>query len=147
MKRMGVLGGMSAQATIDFEARVHQAAQRLLPQHWNSGYPPMLVWYHRHAPMRVTDDGRPILPMQLDPRLLDAAAWLGKASDFLVIPCNSAHVGLAEITRAAGCPVLSMVEVTLDDVRRRGWQRVGVLGFHGAPPQQLPLRLPHHVLG
>jgi aspartate racemase len=142
MKRMGVLGGVSPQATIDFEARVHRIAQRLVPPHWNRGYPPMVVWYHRHPPMRVTEDNRPIVPMQIDPRLLDGAAWLGKARDFLVIPCNSAHVGAAEIERAAGCPVLSMVTVTLDEVARRGWRRVGVLGFHAAPPLYIdPLRL------
>jgi aspartate racemase len=141
MKRMGVLGGISAQATMDFEARVHRASQRLLPQHWNAGYPPMLVWYHRRLPMRVGDDGRPITPREVDPRLVDAAAWLGKAVDFLVIPCNGAHVGLAQIAAAAGCPVLSMIDVTLDEVARRGWQHVGVLGFSGAPLVYLdPLR-------
>jgi aspartate racemase len=141
LKRMGVLGGMSAQATTDFEARVHRVSQRLLPQHHNGGYPPMIVWYHRHLPMRLGEDGRPLVPMQVDPRLLEAAAWLGKASDFLVIPCNSAHVGLAEIAQAAGCPVLSMIDVTLEEVARRAWRRVGVLGFHGAPPLYVaPLR-------
>jgi aspartate racemase len=101
----------------------------------------MLVWYHRRLPMRRGDDGLPILPMALDPPLLDAAAWLGKAADFLVIPCNAAHVGLAQIAAAAGCPVLSMIDVTLDEVARRGWQRVGILGFNGAPLVYLdPLR-------
>jgi aspartate racemase len=141
MKRMGVLGGVSAQATMDFETRVHRAAQCLLPQHWNGGYPPMLVWYHRGLPIRFAADGQPVTPMQVDPGLLDAAAWLGKGSDFLVVPCNSAHVGLAQIADAAGCPVLSMIAVTLDEVARRGWERVGVLGFNGAPPPYLdPLR-------
>jgi aspartate racemase len=134
MRRIGVLGGISAQATMDFEARVHRVCQRLVPQDWNAGYPPMVVWYHRHLPVRLDDDGRPIVPMQVDPRLVDAAAWLGKAVDFLVIPCNAAHVGLAEISRVAGCPVLSMIDHTLDEVARRGWRRVGVLGFHAAPP-------------
>ena len=61
--------------------------------------------------------------------------------DFVVIPCNAAHVGLAEIRRAAGCPVVSMIDVTLDDVARRGWRRVGVLGFRAAPLMYVdPLR-------
>jgi aspartate racemase len=134
MKRIGVLGGMSPQATMDFEARVHRLCQALVPQHWNAGYPPMLVWYHRRLPVRLDGDGRPILPMQVDPELVGAAAWLGKAVDFLVIPCNAAHVGLAEITSAAGCPVVSMIDATLNDVTRRGWRRGGVLGFRAAPP-------------
>jgi aspartate racemase len=134
MKRIGVLGGMSPQATMDFETRVHRLSQQLVPQRWNAGYPPMIVWYHRRLPVRVGADGRPIVPMQVDPHLVEAAAWLGKGVDFIVIPCNAAHVGLTAIGDAAGCPVLSMIDVTVDDVARRGWQRVGVLGFNGAPP-------------
>ena len=141
MKRIGVLGGISAQATMDFEARVHRWAQRLAPQQWNDGYPPMVVWYHRGMPVRIGADGRPLLPMELDPGLADGAAWLGRAADFLVIPCNTAHIGLAEIAKAAGCPVLSMVDVTLDEVARRRCRRVGVTGFSAASPLYLePLR-------
>jgi aspartate racemase len=134
MKRMGVLGGISAQATMDFEARVHQISQRLVPQEFNAGYPPMVVWYHRRLPICLGADGRPLVPMQVDPQLIEAAAWLGKGVDFLVIPCNAAHVGLAEIRDAAGCPVLSMIDAALEEVARRGWRRVGVLGFRTAPP-------------
>lgn len=138
---MGVLGGISPQATIDFEARVHRVSQRLVPQSWNSGYPPMVVWYHRRLPIRVGDDGTPLIPRQVDPQLVEAAAWLGRAADFLVIPCNAAHIGLDEIREAAGRPVLSMIDVTLDDVVRRRCTRVGVLGFGGASPLYLdPLR-------
>ena len=133
MKRFGVLGGMSAQATMDFEARVHRVSQELVPQDWNRGYPPMVVWYHRRLPVRTGADGRPVLPMEIDPELVEAAAWLGKGVDFLVIPCNAAHLGLTAIQQAAGCPVLSMIEVTVDEVARRGGRPVGVLGFNGAP--------------
>ena len=141
MKTVGVLGGMSPQATMDFEARVHQLSQQLIPQRWNAGYPPMVVWYHRRLPMRVAADDRAIVPMEIDPQLVEAAAWLGKSVDFLVIPCNAAHIGLAAIAKAAGCPVLSMIDAALDEVTRRGWRRVGVLGFKGAPPLYVdPLR-------
>jgi aspartate racemase len=141
MKRVGVLGGISAQATMDFEARVHRVAQRLLPQQWNAGYPTMVVYYHRRLPIRVDDDGRPLLPREIDPQLLETAAWLGRQVDFLVMPCNAAHVGVADLEKAAGCPVLSMIDVAVDEVARRGWQHVGVLGFAGAPAIYLdPLR-------
>jgi len=133
MKRIGVLGGISAQATMDFEARVHRVSQRLIPQHWNRGYPPMVVWYHRRPPIRVHDDGRPWEPREIDPELVEAARWLGKAVDFIVIPCNAAHVGVAAVREAAGCPVLSMIDLAIDDVARRGCRRVGVTGFAGAP--------------
>lgn len=133
MKRMGVLGGVSAQATMDFEARVHRISQRLIPQRLNEGYPPMVVWYHRRPPIRMGADGRPVVPREIDPGMVEAARWLGKAVDFLVIPCNAAHVGIDAVREAAGCPVLSMVDVTLDEIARRGCRRVGVTGFAGAP--------------
>jgi len=133
MQRIGVLGGISPQATMDFETQVHRVAQRLIAQDWNRGYPRMVVWYHRDLPIRVDGDGRPVVPRQIAPGLLEGAAWLGKAADFVVIPCNSAHVGVREVAAAAGCPVLSMVDVALDEVSRRGWRRVGVLGFGGPP--------------
>ncbi len=134
MKRMGVLGGMSAQATIDFEARVHRCAQRLIGQDWNRGYPPMVVWYHRDLPVRRGPDGQMLEPRQIDPQLVEAAARLAPLVDFLVMPCNAAHVGLAELREATGRPVLSMIDVVLDEIVGRGHRRVGVLGARGAPP-------------
>jgi aspartate racemase len=133
MKRIGVLGGISPQATMDFEARVHRVAQRVIPQDWNRGYPPMVVWYHRRLPVRVGVDERPIVPMEVDPQLVEAAAWLGKVVDFIVITCNSAHLGVRAISAAAGCPVLSMIDLTVDEITRRGWTRPGVIGFNGPP--------------
>ena len=133
MKRIGVLGGMSPQATMDLESRVHRVSQRIVPQDWNAGYPPMVVWFHRRHPIRLGPDGSPIVPLQVDPELVEAARWLGKGVDFLVIPCNAAHVGVAQIEEAAGCPVLSMVAVAIEETVRRGWRSVGVLGFRSAP--------------
>ncbi len=133
MKRMGVLGGVSAQATMDFEARVHRISQQLIPQRVNEGYPPMVVWYHRRPPIRMDADRRPTVPREIDPGMVEAARWLGKAVDFLVIPCNAAHVGVDAVREAAGCPVLSMIDVAIEDVVRRGCRRVGVTGFAGAP--------------
>jgi aspartate racemase len=137
MKRMGVLGGMSAQATMDFEARVHRCAQRLIPQDLNRGYPPMIVWYHRDLPILRGADGTPLEPRRLDPRVVEAAARLAPLVDFLVMPCNAAHAGLAELRAATRLPVLSMIEVVLDAVTARACRRVGVLGARSAPPQYL----------
>ncbi|MGH9901276.1 MAG: aspartate/glutamate racemase family protein, partial [Pyrinomonadaceae bacterium] len=128
-KTIGVLGGLGPQATMDFEARVHRAAQRLIPQHRNSGYPPMLVYYCRHPPILVNEDSSPRFPIQPDPRLLAAARRVGALADFLVIPSNGAHLIQEQIEQAAGRKVLSMIEVVLEEVRRRGWRKVGVLGL------------------
>jgi len=129
MKTIGVLGGLGPQATMDFEQRLHRAAQRVIPQHLNGGYPPTVVWYCRHPPVVVREDGVPELPLRADPRLLEAAGRLGQVADFLVIPSNTPHALQPEIERAAGRKVVSMVGATVDEVRRRGWKRVGIVAL------------------
>lgn len=129
MKTIGVLGGIGPQATMDFETRVHRVAQRLLPPSRNAGYPPMVVYYCRHAPILVNEDGAPQMPLRLDPRLLEAAKRLGSLADFLVITSNGVHLFQPEIEQASGRRVLSMVDATLREVQRRRWKRVGVLGM------------------
>jgi aspartate racemase len=132
MKTIGILG-TGPQATIELETRIHHAAQRLVPQRENYGYPPLIVYHHRRPPVAVKDDGSPELPLRVDPSLLEAARWLGEKVDFLVIAANAPHLFRREIESAnggAGRPVLSLIDVTLDEVQRRQWRRVGVLGFH-----------------
>jgi aspartate racemase len=129
MKTIGVLGGIGPQATMDFEQRVHRVAQQLLPAHGNRGYPPMVVHYCRHPPVLLDDEGRTRFPIQPDPRLLQAARALGQLADFLVVISNGVHVMQPALEQAADRPILSMIEVTLAEVARRGWQRVGVLTY------------------
>jgi aspartate racemase len=129
VKTIGVLGGLGPQATMDFESRLHRAAQRVVPPNGNGGYPPMVVYYYRFVPFITNDDGSRVLPLRPDPRLVDAAAKIGGMADFVVITSNFLHTFRAEIEQAAGCEVLSMIDITLTEVRLRGWERVGVLGF------------------
>lgn len=139
MKTIGVLGGIGPQATMDFEQRLHQAAQRLIPQKGNSGYPPLVVYYHRRPPVLVDESGRSILPLVPDPQLLDGARKLGVIADFLVITSNGAHMLQPAIEEAAGKPVLSMIAATVAEVRRRGWRHVGVLSLFGPHVYNQPL--------
>ncbi len=143
MKTIGVLGGLGPQATMDFEARVHRVSQQLIPRpSGNGGYPPMIVSYYRHAPVLLDKKGHVILPRRPDPRLLEAAGTLGPLVDFLVLITNTPHVFQKEIEAAAGRELLSMIEVTLAEVRRRGWEKVGVVGvgypdFYADPLQAM----------
>lgn len=128
MKTIGVLGGIGPQATMDFEARVHAEAQRVLPPKYNEGYPPLVSVYLRHAPV-IVRDGRPVRPLELDERVLTAAARLGSWADVIAIPSNTPHLFLDAIAREAGRPVLSIVDVTMAEIRRRQVDRVGLLGL------------------
>ena len=141
MKTIGVLGGLGPQATMDFEARLHAVAQRIIPQQGNTGHPPLIVYYHRRPPFAMQDERTPVLPLQPDLDLLQAARWLGTYADFLVIAANGPHIIQTEIEQAAGRKVLSMIEATLEHIQQRGWRKIGVLGFGdpGVPVYTRPL--------
>ncbi len=132
MKTIGVIG-IGPQATIDFEERLHRSAQKRIRQYANSGYPPMIVYHHRRPPFVLEEDGvLPAVPLRLDPGLREAAARLGPMVDFLVIAANGPHLLQGELELAAGRPVLSMVDRSVDEIRSRGWKKVGVLTM-GSP--------------
>lgn len=129
MKTIGVLGGLGPQATMDFETRIHRVSQQIIPQRWGGGYPPMVVYYHRYPPTAVNDNGSLQLPLRAHPLLQDAAARLGQWVDFLVITSNTPHLVQDQIEQAAGCQVVSMIEATLAEVQRQGWQKIGIVGL------------------
>lgn len=130
MKTIGVIGGLGPQATTDIEARLHAFAPQVIPPHMNNGFPPMIVYYLRHAPVLLDEtQTRPIFPLQIDPRLLDVAKFLGKHVDFLIITANGPHTFRERIEGEAGKPILSIIDATVAEVQRRGVSRVGVLEF------------------
>jgi aspartate racemase len=132
MKIIGVLGGLGPQATMDFEARIHTVSQQLIPPEVNPSYPPMVVYYYRHTPFLMRGEGMPVLPLQPDPRLLEAVKKLGACADFLVITSNGVHMVQNALEQASGLKVLSIIEVTLKEVQRRSWKKVGLVTF--GPP-------------
>lgn len=126
MKTIGVIGGIGPQATMDFEQRLHRRCQELVPQELNSGYPPTVVYYCRFEPWAGRADDERTRP---NPKLLEAARYLGQVADFLVITSNATHLFRPFVEEASGKPVLSMVDAVLAEIRARGAQRVGALGF------------------
>jgi aspartate racemase len=129
MKTVGVLGGLGPQATMEFEALVHDVAQRLIPQRVNSGYPPMVVYYYRGVPFVADAAGRPEPPLRPSSEFLSISAEIGGLADLLVITSNFLHLFQPQIEAASGCRVLSMVDLALEQVAQQGLRRVGVLGF------------------
>ena len=129
MKTIGIIGGMGPQATVDLEMRIHKVAQQVLPQAQNGGYPPMIVEYYRHPPLLLSENHFPVFPLQIDPRLLAVVKKLGRMADFLLLPANGVHRFQNEIENASGRTLLSMIDATMDEVKKRKWKRVGVLGL------------------
>lgn len=127
-KVAGVLGGMGPDATVDFMAKVIA----LTPAGRDQDHVRMLVDHNPQVPNRQGailaggDDPAPVLA-EMAVRLEAAGA------DFLVMPCNTAHVFAETISAAVRIPLVSIIDVTLDTLMdvAPGARRVGVLATDG----------------
>ena len=129
MQRVGVIGGFSQRATLDILERILAYSASRVPQYGNRGYPLINLRMLNRAPMKLNEDGS--YPEILEPssELLESARFIGKDSDFLIIPSNTPHLFVKEIEKEAGKPVLSIVEVAVSEAMRRGYKRVGVMAI------------------
>ncbi|MBK7143422.1 MAG: aspartate/glutamate racemase family protein [bacterium] len=141
MKTIGLLGGIGPHATMDFEQRIHRVSQRLIPPNANSGYPRLVVWYHRNPPFVMDEHNIPKLPLTIHPEIAHGARFLGQVADILIVMANGPHFILDQFENAAGKPFLSIIDSALAEVDRRGWKHVGVMGFRDprVPVYTIPL--------
>ena len=137
LKTIGILGGLGPQATIAFEHQIHKVSQKLIKHFENQGYPPIFTYYVRHQPFIIYEDGTRPIPLTPHPHLLEVAKMLGAVADFLVIPSNTPHFFLKELTQASGKKVLNMIEMTINEVKRRKCKNVGILAMGHTLTSQL----------
>lgn len=125
---VGVLGGMGPAATLDFMSKV----MTLTGARTDQEHVRMLVDHNPKVPNRqqAIRQGDPEVPRVL----ADMARRLEQAgADFLVMPCNSAHVFAPAVREATGIPLVSIIRESVDEVQRRapGTRRVGVMATDG----------------
>ena len=127
-KIAGVLGGMGPDATVDFMAKVIA----LTPAARDQDHIRMLV---DHNP-RVPDRQAAILAGGESPGpVLAAMATRLEAggADFLVIPCNTAHVFQDDILAATRIPLVSIIDVSIEatETEAPDARAVGLLATSG----------------
>lgn len=87
----------------------------------------MVVIYVRKPPMVLNQDGSFPLILEPSPELLAAAKKIATVADFIVIPSNTPHLFQNQIESASGLKVLSIVDVTIEEIKKRKPKNVGVL--------------------
>lgn len=126
--KLGVVGGVGPAATVDFVAKVvrHTPATR------DQDHIKLIVEQNPQIPDRtahLTGNGSdPTLALYATcKRLEDGGA------DFIAIPCNTAHAFIAPIESRLRIPIVSMMKVTADHLRRTfpSLRRVGLLATTG----------------
>ena len=112
-KTIGILGGMGPYATADLFGKIIEQT------------PAKKDWEH----LRVIIDNNPKIPSRTRAILyseespvsamIETARNLQKAgADFIIIPCNSAHVFLPEVLPHVEIPILNMITQTVDCITK-----------------------------
>lgn len=124
MRTLGILGGMSWESTQHLYALI------------NRGVAARLGGLHSARLLLHSVDFAPIAALQAQDGWGEAAALLGAAgaglqragAEALLIATNTMHRVADDIERAAGLPVLHIVDATAAALRAAGVRRAGLLG-------------------
>ena len=129
MKTIGVLGGMGQWSTIDILQRILHYSATKVSQYGNRGYPPMVIQMINRSCLVLNPDGSVLEPVKPAPELLEMAKVVGAKADILIMTSNTPHIFTKEVEKAAGKPLLSIVDVTIDEVKRRECKSVGIMAI------------------
>lgn len=125
MKTVGIIGGLGPETTAKFYLEVLSSCFK---SH-NLGRPPMLIF---NVPMSFKLEEEIITSSERTdfflPFLTDAAIRLEKSGvDFIVIPCNTAHIFIDQVRKSVKIPILSIVEESVKFLTDRNIDRIGLL--------------------
>lgn len=123
MRTLGILGGMSWESTQHLYALI------------NRDVAARLGGLHSAQLVLHSVDFAPIAAMQVAGQWAEAAGVLGEAAaglqragaEALLIATNTMHLVATEVERAAGLPVLHIVDATAEALRAAGVRRAGLL--------------------
>ena len=124
MRTIGLLGGMSAESSIEYERLMnHEVRRRLGPQHSAS----MLIRSYDFAEieaLQVAGDWAGAARLLAE----DARGLQDAGADLLVLCTNTMHRVADAIEAAIEVPLLHIADATGEAVRAAGVRRVGLLG-------------------
>ena len=106
---VGIIGGMGPEATIDFMSRVIA----LTPSQRDQDHIHMVVENNPHIPDRQSTAENDLIAIEL-------TAIAGRlelaGADFLVLPCNTAHVFIDDLLKNIQIPFVHIVSETVNEI-------------------------------
>jgi len=119
MKTIGILGGLGAESTIPY---YHHITHKYIEEYSNLGYPEIIIYSFNFQ--EFIDNG-----YRLPKKVKDAIVKLSKAgADFVIAACNSVHIVYEDVADDIPIPWVSIIDVTADHIKDKGWKKVGLLG-------------------
>ena len=125
-KTIGVIGGMGPLATADLFQKIVLHTEASTDQE----HPRVCV----DSNTAIADRTEALLHGGADPvpEMVRSAKRLESiGADFLVMPCNTAHGFYDQVAAAVDIPVLHMISLTRDALKRRGVRTAGLLATDG----------------
>jgi aspartate racemase len=124
MKTLGIVGGLGPESTIDYYRSIISVYRQMTG---NAGYPHMvIVSLDVDEGLRMLGAGE--LQKLADYQLGAIRQLAAAGADFALVSANSGHIVFDEMQRISPLPLISIVEVTCDEVRRQGLRTVGLMG-------------------
>lgn len=119
---LGIVGGLSPEATSDFYFKLAEKAR-------SSGHAyPHIVIDSVSYDFSLEDDMifHVINQHKLLPVLAGSVNRL-QDTDFIVVPCNTAHMFIGQLRKKSGVPIVSIVEEVTKRLKADGCKRAGLL--------------------
>lgn len=136
--KLGVIGGMGPQATLQFCQRIID----LTDAHSDQEHLPMLILNDTGMPDRTAALLSGEVESVRERLLRDAQVLADWGATAMAVTCNTAHAFLPAIAGALPLPVVNMVSETAGALKALGAKRVGIMGTDGT----LRLGLYHSAL-
>ena len=106
---VGIIGGMGPEATIDFMSRVIA----LTPSQRDQDHIRMVVENNPHIPDRQAAVENDLIALELT-SIAERLELAG--ADFLVLPCNTAHVFIDDLLKNIQIPFVHIVSETVNEI-------------------------------
>jgi aspartate racemase len=122
MPRVGIVGGLGPESTVDYYRRLLAAWAREDP----STAPAIVIdSLDAQRALKLVEWDRPALTEYLLASLLRLA---GAGVDFAAMTANTSHIVFDDLAARSPVPLVSIVEVCAEEARRRGLLRLALLG-------------------
>ena len=124
MKRIGLVGGIGPESTLDYYGRIIAAFRENAAE---SGYPEIVVYSANLSELlAILETGD--MPGLSDWLVGKVKALNRAGADFAAIGSNTPHVVFDQVAARSPIPLLSIVEATCQKAAGLGLQRLGLMG-------------------
>lgn len=122
MTTVGIVGGLGPESTVDYYRRILESWQRDDP----SSAPSIVIdSLDVRRALHLVENDRPALTEYL---LASLRRLAGAGVDFAVMTANTPHIVFDDLVARSPVPLMSIVEVCVEQARRLGLGRLALLG-------------------